>query len=113
MSNYNYDNNSYRPQSPISEKPPQQSFGKSIAGLVLGILAMVIFFIGFATFWSWLAGLVMAIIGLILSVAGYKSEGKNGKAIAGLVLSIIAMVLNMILFISCGLCTLAAISAVL
>lgn len=55
----------------------------------------------------------MAIIGLILSVAGYKSEGKNGKAVAGLVLSIIAMVLNMILFISCGLCTLAAISTVL
>ena len=113
MSNYNYDNNSYRPQPPIGEKPPQQSFGKSIAGLVLGILAMVIFLIGFATFWSWLAGLVMAIIGLILSVAGYKSEGKNGKAIAGLVLSIIALVLNMILFISCGLCTLAAVSAVL
>lgn len=111
MSDFNYDNTDYRPQAPKGGNAPQPGYGKSVAGLVLGILAMVIFFIGFATFWSWLAGLVMAIIGLILSVVGYKNEGKNGKAIGGLVLSIIALVLNMILFISCGLCTLAAVSA--
>lgn len=85
---------------PQGKKPAD---GKSIAGLVLGILSVILFFIGFATFWTWLVGLVMSIVSIILSALGYK-EGKNGCAIAGLVLSIIALVLNAILFISCGLC---------
>ncbi len=62
--------------------------GKATAGLVLGIVSMVAWFIP-------LIGLPMSIIGIVYSSKGLKSA-KRGKAIAGLVLSIIGLVLSLI-----------------
>jgi len=85
--------------------------GQSIAGLVLGIVSIVICWFGFASF----VALPLAIVGLILSVVGgkkLKANGmKSGIATAGLVIGIIAVVLSGIAFISCGLCVACVASA--
>lgn len=82
--------------------------GKAIAGLVLGIVSLVLGWWGILS----LLALPMAIVGLVLSVMGgkqLKAAGQpSGIATAGLVLGIIAVVLNGILFFTCGLCSLCA-----
>lgn len=83
--------------------------GKAVAGLVLGIVAIVLGFLG-----GWLSviSLPAAIVGLCLSVSGgkgLKAAGQPaGVATAGLVLGIIAVVLTAIFFFTCGLCTICA-----
>lgn len=89
-------------ESVATEAPKQKADGKAIAGLVLSILAIVFFFVGFATFWTWLVGLVVAIVGIVMSAMGLKSGQSKGMATAGLIMSIIALVLNVILFAACG-----------
>ena len=85
--------------------------GLSIAGLVLGIVALVITWFG--TFFS-IAALPLAIAGLVLSVVGGKKAKaagtKSGVATAGLVIGIIAVVLSSIFFFTCGICTLCVLS---
>ena len=81
--------------------------GKAIAGLVLGIVALVFGFIpGICAVLS----LPMAIVGLVLSVVGgkaLKAAGQPaGMATAGLVIGIIAIVFTAISFFTCGICTL-------
>ena len=83
--------------------------GLSIAGLVLGIVAIVFAFIPSVYFISWILG----VIGIIISaVAISKSKGagrKNGFAVAGLVTSIVALALGFIVFIiACGVASCAA-----
>ena len=79
--------------------------GKSIAGLVLGIVSLIICWI---PVWGAIPALPMAIVGLVLSVLGGKKAKaagqKSGLATAGLVIGIIATVLSAITFLSCGLC---------
>ncbi len=84
--------------------------GKSIAGLVLGIVGIVF---GILNGWFSVIGLPIAIIGLVLSVLGGKASkaatGKSGGlATAGLVLGIIAVVFTGIAFFTCGLCVICA-----
>ncbi len=83
--------------------------GKAIAGLILGIVGILLGF-GFFTAYSSLIGLPVAIVGLCLSVSGGKSLKANnqpaGIATAGLVVGIIAVVLTAIMFVTCGLCAL-------
>lgn len=83
--------------------------GKAIAGLVLGILGIIL---GFLNGFFSIAGLPIAIIGLILSVVGGKqlrADGQSaGLATAGLVLGIIAVVITAIAFFTCGLCIICA-----
>jgi hypothetical protein len=62
--------------------------GKSIAGMVLGILSVL-------TCWLPYVGLILGIIGLILSALGLKNEDARGMAIAGLVTSIIGIILGL------------------
>lgn len=85
--------------------------GQAVAGLVLGIVAIVFGFLG--TFFSILA-LPMAIVGLILSVMGGKKLKAAGQpagiATAGLVLGIIAVVFTGITFFTCGICTLCIVA---
>jgi len=65
-----------------------------IAGLVLGIVAIVGVFIPYVNFVAWL----LAVVGIVLSaLAMSKAKRENtsvGAAIAGLVLSIIAVVVT-------------------
>ena len=80
--------------------------GKAVAGLVLGIVSIVLGFFGIAALFA----LPMAIVGLILSVMGGKQLKAAGQpagiATAGLVLGIIAVVLTGITFFTCGICSL-------
>ena len=81
--------------------------GQAIAGMVLGIVALVITWFG--GIFSIIA-LPAAIVGLVLSVVGGKKLKANaqphGIATAGLVLGIIATVLSAIFFFTCGICVL-------
>ena len=65
----------------------------AIAGLILGIAALIFTFI-FSP-----VGLILAIIGMVLSAKGRKIEYMRGMATAGWVLSIIALILNIIAII--------------
>ncbi len=86
--------------------------GKAIAGLVLGIVAIVLGFMG--TFFS-VASLPCAIVGLVLSISGGKAlKAANqpaGLATAGLIVGIIAVVWTAIAFFTCGICTICAMCA--
>jgi hypothetical protein len=64
-----------------------QTNGPGIAGMVLGI-------IGVLMFWFPFIGLPVSIVGLVLSSVGMKRIDGKGFAIAGLVLTIIAVVLS-------------------
>lgn len=80
--------------------------GKSVASLVLGIIGVVLGFLGG---WAW-TGAILGIIGLILGVMG-KKEAPSGMATAGIVLSIIAIALGLIVTIACYACVAAVYSA--
>ena len=88
--------------------------GKAIAGLVLGIVALVSssIFGGFISGWCYVLALPMAIVGLCLSASAGKelkvAEQPRGIATAGLVIGIIATVLSAITFFTCGLCVIIA-----
>ena len=83
--------------------------GKAIAGLVLGIVAIVL---GFLSGIFSLIALPVAIVGLVLSVSGGKAlkaaNMPKGIATAGLVIGIIAVVYTAIAFFTCGICVLCA-----
>lgn len=70
-----------------------------IAGLVLGIISVVIAV--FIPSVGWL-GMIVGIIGIILSAMAVKQESK-GINTAGLVLSIIGVALSLVLWIACAL----------
>jgi len=70
--------------------------GKAIAGLVLGIVGLVIWlipFIGAPT------SIIVSILGIIFSSQSRRSVTAGGMASAGLVLSIIAIILVPVLLI--------------
>ena len=70
-----------------NETTPNRT-GKAVAGLVLGIVGMIAWFIP-------IFGLPITIVGLILSIKGMGST-KRGMAVTGLVLCIIGLVLSII-----------------
>lgn len=81
--------------------------GQSIAGLVLGIIALIFALMGATVVTAWLS-LPMAIIGLVLAVVGGKKLRANGEpagvATAALVVGIIAVVFSAVAFLTCGVC---------
>ena len=87
---------------------PKNGKGAAIAGLVLGIVAIVFgWFLG-GLVWTAIIALPLAIVGLVLSVKGgkqLKAAGQpSGIATAGLVIGIIAVVVCSISFFTCGVC---------
>lgn len=69
----------------------------AVAGLVLGILALVLFFI---TWPSW----ILAILGIIFGALGISKANKiggkgKGMAIAGLVCGVLGLLLGIVLFV--------------
>lgn len=70
-----------------------QGDGLAIAGLVLGIISIVLC-------WIPLFDLVIGIVGLILSLLGRRSLSRRGLAIAGLVCSIIGLILSLIITVA-------------
>ena len=81
----------YAPQGAYSGTPymqaaPQgQGSGLAIAGLVLGIVSLVLF-------WTLYIGIPAAIVGIVLSVLGRRDPQRRTMATVGLVLSILAIV---------------------
>ena len=75
-----------------------ESNGMAVASLILGIISVLINFIGY----SWV-GLILGIIGIILGVNA-KKKNPSSMASAGLVLSIIGTVLCLVVFIACVAC---------
>ena len=79
--------------------------GKAVAGLVLGIVSIVLGILG-----GWLSviSLPAAIVGLCLSVSGGKGLKAAGQpagiATAGLVLSIIGVAIVLVAYIACYAC---------
>lgn len=71
----------------------------AVASLVLGIVALVLSFIGF----GWVS-VIIGIVGIILGALGRKDETKKGLATAGLVMSIIAVALGLIFWLACAAC---------
>ena len=76
---------------------PQGASGVSIAGMVLGIIAMVTAFVPCLN----LLGAVVGVIGLILSLCGLGSP-KKGPAIAGLILSMGAVLITVLMYVLIG-----------
>lgn len=78
--------------------------GMSVAGLVLGIISLVLFWV---PLFNTLA-LILGIVGIILSAKGKKKSAAvgapTGVGTAGLVLSIIGTVVAAIGFFSCTVC---------
>ena len=80
----------YPPQpiyTPYGGYAATQTNGPGIAGMVLGIIAVM-------TFWFPFVGLPVSIVGLVLSSVGMKRFEGKGFAVAGLVLTIIGVVLS-------------------
>ncbi len=71
-----------------SPTPTENPTGKATAGLVLGIIGMLAWFLP-------LFGFPVTIVGLVMSLKGMKSTSR-GTAVAGLTLSIIGLVLTII-----------------
>ncbi|WP_343208199.1 DUF4190 domain-containing protein [Anaerolentibacter hominis] len=76
-----------------------QTDGKSIASLVLGIVSLVFIFLGSYSF----IGIILAVIGLVLGVSAKKETG-SGMATAGIVLSIIGLAMCALSFLACAAC---------
>ncbi len=88
--------NSSNYQAPPQTGPDDnKASGKQIAGLVLGILAIL-----FSCCYG-IPGLIFGIAGLILSIMGNK-ESKSGVGIAGLVCSIIGLLAGVAMTIYFG-----------
>jgi len=102
------------PQAPEAPAPapapagpgPNPGKGLSIAGMVLGIVAVVVSCIFYVS-------IPCAVVGLILSIMGKKkskaANAPTGAATAGIVLSIIGLVLGVIVGIFFGAAIIAAI----
>lgn len=69
----------------------QESKGFSIASMVLGIIALVLFCI-------WYVSIPCAILAIIFSIIGKKKGGK-GMATAGMVLGIISLAILVLIYI--------------
>ena len=91
------------PQYPQGPQAPQPGKGLAIASLVLGIIAVVFWWLR-ATVVLGIIGVVCGIVGIILGVMAKKQGNTSGIATAGLVLSIIATALCAIFTIACIAC---------
>ena len=72
--------------------------GLNIAGMVLGIVAIIFLFIPGVSFLGWICGIVGIILSAI-AISNAKKAGQKpaGMAVAGLVLSIISIAIGLIL----------------
>ena len=74
--------------------------GMAIAGMVLGICAVV--FVVF--FWFiWFVGIILGVVGLVLSIMARK-QNPSGMATAGLILNIVALAITVVVVLACTAC---------
>ena len=72
---------------------PRKSSGMAIAGLIMGIFALVLC-------WFPVVNWILGLLGLIFSIIGIakKNGGAKGAAIAGLILTILGAILSIVMF---------------
>jgi hypothetical protein len=88
----------YPPAPPGYGYPPQQqSNGMAVSGMVLGILAVVLFWLPVV---GWILAILAIIFGALGIARGNKGASGKGMAIAGLVLGIISIALYIIIVIA-------------
>lgn len=75
----------------IEQEVGAEHNGKATAGLVLGILSIVLSFIP-------ILGIILGIVGIVLGVMGRKSEKKK-LATIGIVLSVIGILISLAWFV--------------
>ncbi len=83
----------------------EKYMGKSIASLILGIVSVLTFWLGYFS----IVGMICATIGLIFAIQIKKAgeaEGfkPDGTANAGFILSIIGLALSLLGFLACVAC---------
>lgn len=79
-------------------KQPEQ--GKAIASMVLGIIAVVMWFFGYST----IVSIILAIIGLVLASSAKKAGNTSGMRTAGFVTSLIALIGGILVLVACVAC---------
>jgi len=77
--------------------PQSQSNGLAVAGLVMGILAVVFC-------WLWVIAFVLGVLGIVFGAVGMakakKIGGKNrGMALAGLILGVVGIILGIVFIV--------------
>ncbi len=75
--------------------------GKAIASLVLGIIAVVLWFFGYSS----IVSVILGIVGIVLASSAKKSGFAGGMQTAGFVLSLIGLIGGLIAFVACVACT--------
>ena len=89
-----YESSSY--SAPAAAAETGASKGMTIAGLVLGVVAIVFVFIPGVSWLGWICGVVGIVLSAIAISASKKAGQKNGMAVAGLVLSILSIAIGII-----------------
>lgn len=85
------------------------SKGKPIAGMVLGIISVILTIVNCCTagvFWFiGLIALACGIVGLVMAALGMKENPGNGLAIAALVIAIVGTAFSGLMCITCNMCS--------
>ena len=84
-----YPQSAYQDHYGRNEKRQDTGSGFAIAGLVLGIMSIILF-------WTMPIAMIMAVIGIILSVIALSKNQSRGLSIAGIITSIIGGILSIL-----------------
>ena len=90
----------YTQNTPVQDGGDQPGRGAAIASLVLGIIAVVLWFFGYSA----LVSVVLGIIGLVCAGNAKKAGFVGGLRTAGFVLSLIGLIGGAIAFVACVAC---------
>ncbi len=90
----------YTQNTPVQDDGNQPGRGAAIASLVLGIIAVVLWFFGYSA----LVSVVLGIIGLVCAGNAKKAGFVGGLRTAGFVLSLIGLIGGAIAFVACVAC---------
>lgn len=74
--------------------------GAAIASLVLGIVAVILWFFGYSA----IVSVVLGIVGLILAGNAKKAGYNEGIRVAGFILSLVGLIGGAVAFIACVAC---------
>ena len=84
-----YPQSTYQDHYGRNEKRQNAGSGFAIAGLVLGIMSIILF-------WTMPIAMIMAVIGIILSVIALSKNQSRGLSIAGIITSIVGGILSIL-----------------
>ena len=84
-----YPQSAYQDRYGRNEKRQDPGSGFAIAGLVLGIMSIILF-------WTMPLAMIMAVIGIIFSVIALSKKQSRGLSIAGIITSIVGGILSIL-----------------